>query len=147
MSSKMRASALSLASVLASSLALVLASSLALGGLGCTGHLSGALKIDGVPFQPIHCRSGKALGFEGVELTDENAARLRLAQSLDGSPMTVYFPPGQTIGISLGACSTLRAEAGTGTVDGVRNLEGNATLSCLTPPHTARGTIRFKDCH
>jgi hypothetical protein len=124
-----------------------LALSLAIVSFGCTAHLSGNLQIDGVPFQPIHCRSGKALGFEGVELADENAARLRLARSADGTPMTVYFPPGSTIGDALGACSTLHAVPGTGVVDGVKNLEGDATLSCLTPPHTARGTIQFKDCH
>jgi hypothetical protein len=116
-------------------------------GFGCAGHLAGDLKIDGVPFHPIHCRSGKALGFEGVELGDENAARLRLAQSSDGTSMTVYFPPGSAVGDSLGACSTLNVVPGTGAVDGIKNLDGDATLSCLTPPHTARGTIRFKNCH
>jgi hypothetical protein len=124
-----------------------LALSFAILTLGCTAHLSGSLQVDGVPFRPIHCRSGQALGFEGVELADENAARLRLAQSLDGTSMTVYFPPGGKIGDSLGACSTLHAVPGTGVVDGVKNLDGDATLSCLTPPHTARGSITFKNCH
>jgi hypothetical protein len=116
-------------------------------GLGCTAHLGGDLKIDDVPFRPIHCRSGKALGFDGVELGDENAARLRLAQSSDGTPMTVYFPPGSAVGVSLGACSTLNVVPGTGAVDGIKNVDGDATLSCLTPPHTARGSISFQNCH
>ena len=124
-----------------------LALSLALVSLGCAGHLAGDLKIDDVPFHPIHCRSGKALGFEGVELGDENAARLRLAQSSDGTPMTVYFPPGSAVGDALGPCSTLNLVPGTGAVDGIKNVGGDATLSCLTPPHTARGSVQFKNCH
>ncbi len=124
-----------------------LALSFAIFTLGCTSHLSGDLKIDDVPFHPTHCRSGKALGFEGVELADENAARLRLAQSSDGTPMTVYFPPGSPVGDALGPCSTLNAVPGTGAVDGIKNVDGDATLSCLTPPHTASGRISFKNCH
>ena len=58
----------------------------------CTAHVTGGVQIDGAPFVATTCRSGQASGFSGVDLADDQGRRLRLAQSLDGSFVGVYFP-------------------------------------------------------
>jgi hypothetical protein len=117
------------------------------GSLACTAHVTGALEVDGAPFQPTTCRSGPSLGFSGIELADEQGHRLRLAQTLDGTPAMIYFSPGQPIGENLGACAAVRAVFGVAVVNGVRNLEGYATLACETPRRRVTGTVQFENCH
>jgi hypothetical protein len=113
----------------------------------CTAHFSGALQVDGQPFELAACRSGQALGVSGVELLDARDRRQRVAQNLDGSPAVVYFPSGQEVGEPLGPCAKIQAGAGTGVVNGVRNVDGTATLSCETPQRRVTGSVRFENCH
>ena len=115
--------------------------------VGCTAHVTSSLKVDGVPFVPTTCRSGQASGFSGVELVDDRGQRLRLAQALDGTFQGVYFPSGNPIGENLGACGTLNVQQGFGVVNGVRNLDGGATLACSTERHKVTGSANFKNCH
>jgi hypothetical protein len=113
----------------------------------CSPHVGGELRIDGAPFQPVACRSGQAHGFAGVELFDAYGSRLRVAENLDGTPSTVYFPPGAAVGYNLGTCGGVRAFAGTGVINGVQNLDGSVTLACTNTSPRAEGALRFENCH
>jgi hypothetical protein len=119
----------------------------AVAGLACTAHTAGTLQVDGQPFEPVTCHSGQASGFSGVELVDVRDRKLRIAQNLDGSPAVVYFPSGRPVGEPLGPCATIHAGPGTGVINGVRNLDGTATLSCQTPERRVTGSVRFENCH
>ncbi len=120
---------------------------LTVAGLACTAHFAGAIQVDGQPFQLVTCHSGQASGFSGVELVDVRDRRLRIAQNLDGSPAVAYFASGQTLGELLGPCATIRAGFGTGVINGVRNLEGTASLYCQSPERRVTGSVRFENCH
>jgi hypothetical protein len=113
----------------------------------CSPHFAGELRIDGAPFQPVACRSGQAHGFAGVELYDAAGSRLRVAENLDGTPSTIYFPPGAAVGTNLGACGGVRAFTGTGVINGVQNLDGSVILRCSSTAPRAEGTLRFENCH
>jgi hypothetical protein len=115
---------------------LVLASS-------CTPHFGGELALDGTPFLPRECRSGKAYGFSGVELTDERGRRIRIAQEHEGVPATVYYPAHY----GLGACASLALASQGSKINGVTNVEGTVSLSCTSADHTVEGTVRFENCH
>jgi hypothetical protein len=114
---------------------------------GCAAHVQSSLQVDGAPFSPSTCRSGQASGFSGVELADDQGRRLRLAQNLNGTPAGVYFPAGAPIGEDLAGCFTMSTQTGVGVVNGVRNVEGSALLSCRTERHQVSGSVQFKNCH
>jgi hypothetical protein len=120
---------------------------LAAGATACTAHFTGKLEIDGQPFEVLTCNSGQALGFSGVELADARDRRVRVAQDIDGTPAVVYFSSGQQRGEPLGSCATIQLQRGTGVVDGVRNVDGTASLSCKTPERRVTGNVRFENCH
>lgn len=124
------------------SLAVVVAAATA-----CTAHFTGALEIDGQPFEILTCHSGQALGFSGVELVDARDRRVRVAQDIDGTPAVVYFASGQERGEPLGSCATIHTQRGTGVIDGVRNVDGTASLSCKTAERRVTGDVRFENCH
>lgn len=114
---------------------------------GCAAHVQSSLQVDGAPFSPSSCRSGQASGFSGVELADDQGRRLRLAQNLNGSLAGVYFPAGAPIGEDLAGCITMTTQPGVVVVNGVRNVEGSALLSCRTQRHQVSGSVQFKNCH
>jgi len=114
---------------------------------GCTAHVTSNVRVNGAPFSPSTCRSGQANGFSGVELADPSGQRLRLAQNLNGTLTAVYFPSGSTVGDELGACFTMNTQHGVGVVNGVRNVEGSAVLSCTTQRHQVNGAVQFENCH
>jgi hypothetical protein len=124
-----------------------LCTALLVASTACAAHFSGALQVDGQPFELADCHSGQALGFSGVELLDARDRRLRVAQNLDGSPSVVYFPSGQQVGEPLGSCAKIKTGFGTGVVNGVRNVDGTATLSCETPQRRVTGDVHFENCH
>jgi hypothetical protein len=124
-------------------LALILSASLA----ACSPHFAGELRIDGAPFQPVACRSGQAHGFAGIELTDAAGSRLRVAENLDGTASTVYFPSGARVGKNLGACGGVRAFASRGVINGVQNLDGSVMLACSATSPRVEGALRFENCH
>lgn len=115
--------------------------------VACAAHVGSNIHVDGAPFSPKTCRSGQARGFAGVELTDEQGQRLRLAHLLDGTFQAVYFPAGSETGENLGACGTMKIEEGGAVVNGVRNVEGAATLECGGSKHNVTGSVRFEGCH
>ena len=114
--------------------------------VGCASHRS-TLRVDGTRFEPVICQSGQRRGFVGVELVDEQQRRLRLAQGVDGGLQAVYLPPGAAVGQHLGECGTLTLNATTGAVNGVRNVDGHAELSCEGGPNTVTGHVTFEGCH
>ncbi len=114
---------------------------------GCAPHVTSSLQIDGTAFVPKTCNSGQARGFAGVELVDDQQRRLRLAQTLEGAFQAVYFPPGASTGETLGRCGTMTLRNGVAVVNGVRNVEGKATLSCSGGGHTFGGSVDFEGCH
>jgi hypothetical protein len=113
---------------------------------GCA-HVTGAVDVDGAEFAPTMCRSGQAIGFSGVELADTRGQRMRLARSLNGTAVAVYFPPGSEVGDDLGACVTMYVWPSVGTVNGIRNVEGNASLACNAEKHQVVGWFHFENCH
>jgi len=113
----------------------------------CAAHVTSSLQVDGTAFVPTTCRSGQARGFAGVELADNQQRRLRLAQALDGTLQVVYFPPGHPVGQNLGSCGKMTLQNGIAVVNGVRNVEGNATLNCGGGSNTLRGSVAFEGCH
>lgn len=115
--------------------------------MGCTAHITGAVQVDGAPFSASTCRSGQANGFSGIELADPGGQRLRLARNLDGTLAAVYFPAGGAVGENLGACFSMNTKEGVGVVNGVRNVEGDAVLSCTTERRRVTGSLQFENCH
>jgi hypothetical protein len=114
--------------------------------MGCA-HLTSSMYVDGTPFVPTTCSSGQARGFAGVELADNDQRRLRLAQALDGTFQAVYFPPGAPVGENMGSCGTMTFQNGIAVVNGVRNVEGNAKLSCDAGRYKISGEVIFDGCH
>jgi len=110
-------------------------------------HVTGGLQVDGTAFVPTTCRSGQLRGFGGVELADDQQRRLRLAQALDGTFQVVYFPPGHPVGQNLGSCGTLTFQNGIAVVNGVRTVEGSATLNCSGGSDTLSGSVAFEGCY
>jgi len=109
----------------------------------CAGHVTGSLRLDGELFAATTCRDGQTSGFSGVELGDDHGRRLRLAQNLDGTLASVYFPPGSGRGDDLGACGgTLEVHHGERIP-----LFGDATITCKTEKHQLRGSASFENCH
>ncbi len=113
----------------------------------CAAHVTSSLQVDGTAFVPTTCRSGQARGFAGVELADDQRRRLRLVQALDGTFQAVYFPPGHPVGQNLGSCGTLTLQNGIAVVNGIRNVEGSATLDCVGGSNTLKGSVSFEGCH
>ncbi len=115
--------------------------------VACTTHVASSIQVDGRSFSPRTCRSGQALGFSGVELVDQPGQRLRLARLLDGTFQVVYFPAGSETGETLGACGTMTLEEEGAVINGIRDVEGSATLACGGSKHKVTGALRFQGCH
>lgn len=113
----------------------------------CTAHVTSSVKINGVPFQPTTCVSGQSHGFPGVELADPQGNRLRMGTNFDGTTAVAYFTPASPVGDVLGTCANLSVQQGTGVINGVRNLEGSASLSCRTERNQIEGAVLFENCH
>lgn len=114
---------------------------------GCAAHANSTLRVDGSRFVPAICQSGQTRGFVGVELVDEQQRRLRLAEGVDGGLQVVYLPPGAAVGEHLGDCGTIRLEAPGGAVNGVKNVAGQAELSCVGGQYQVTGHVSFEGCH
>lgn len=115
--------------------------------VACQAHVQSQLLVDGAPFAPTSCQSGAPYGYSGVELGTESGQRLRLSNTLDGRFQGAYFAPGAAQGDAIDACGALVLSRGTGVINGVRNLDGSATLSCAGLRHRVEGAVRFENCH
>lgn len=113
----------------------------------CQAHVQSQLLVDGAPFVPSECASGAPFGYSGVELISTSGQRLRLASALDGTFSGAYFAPGEHQGDAVAGCGAVMLERGTGVINGVRNLDGSATLACTGRRHRVEGTVRFENCH
>lgn len=113
----------------------------------CAAHVDSNMSVNGAPYSPATCISGQARGFPGVELVDENGARLRLATNVDGSASAAYFPAGSRFGENLGSCAAVRFEPGVGVVNGVRNVDGVGSFFCNAGQRHIHGSVRFENCH
>jgi len=109
--------------------------------------VDGSLEVDGTPLAELRCQSGQRLGFAGVEIKDASGRRLRLGTTLDGTGAVAYFPPGSLVGENLPACASVDIRPGVGVLNGIRNLDGVATLSCVTSRHRITGSLSLESCH
>lgn len=114
---------------------------------GCAAHTNSTLRVEGTSFVPVICQSGQRRGFLGVELVDEQQRRLRLSQGVDGGLQAVYLPPGAAVGEHLGDCGTIRLDAPSSAVNGVKNVTGQADLRCEAGPYQVTGHVSFEGCH
>jgi hypothetical protein len=115
--------------------------------VSCAAHVEGNLRINGAACALTTCASGQTRGFPGVELSDDEGNRLRLATNVDGSASAAYFPVGSSVGENLGSCASVRFEPGVGVINGARNIDGVANLVCRTQHRRIVGTVRFENCH
>jgi len=113
----------------------------------CAGHTNSTLRVEGTSFVPAICQSGQRQGFLGVELVDEQQRRLRLSEGVDGGLQAVYLPPGAAVGQHLGDCGTIKLDAPSGAVNGVKNVTGQADLRCESGPYPVTGHVSFEGCH
>ncbi|HWE28686.1 MAG TPA: hypothetical protein VHB97_11835 [Polyangia bacterium] len=125
----------------------VMAVSLSAPAAGCTAKLGGDVTVDGAAFAAKTCRSGQALGFNGIEIGDGAGRRLRMIANADGSATAALLPAGADKGDLLGGCAVLAMHAQHSTINNVRNLAGYATLSCDAVGHKISGRLDFENCH
>ena len=115
--------------------------------VGCHAKVTGTLQVDGTTFAVAQCRSGQALGFSGIELTDANGRRLRLLANADGTCTAAIFRGDSTTGDRLGPCGVLTTEAQSSRINSIVNLKGTAKLACEAVGHKVAGNIEFENCH
>jgi len=111
--------------------------------VACSNKLSGELTVDGTPFTLSSCRSGKVYNVVGVELVAEDGRKLRLGVRPDGQAEAFVLAAGAPTGDSLGPCGALTVSDQNSTVNGVRNVQGSATLDCSR----VKGKLTFENCH
>ncbi|HWS98764.1 MAG TPA: hypothetical protein VN256_00735 [Pyrinomonadaceae bacterium] len=114
---------------------------------GCTSKVTGALEVDGSPFEVKECRSGQAFGFPGIELTDAGGRRLRLLANADGTCSAALFKGDSATGDRLGECGTLTVQAQSSRINSITNVMGKAQLACEAGGHKVSGSIEFENCH
>jgi hypothetical protein len=116
---------------------------------GCVAHFHGGLRVDGEPFDPVSCSSGR-WDAQRVDLEDRSGRRIRLNIHQRGAVHVVYFAPGSPpdVGYVLGAnCAELTLRKQASAVGGVPNIAGSAQIDCLGNGHRVEGVVRFENCH
>jgi hypothetical protein len=113
---------------------------------GCRARLTSTVTINGAAFVPTSCRSGEALGFSGVELTNASGQRLRIASTASGQGLVYLFPPNASV-MMLGLCGPFSIERQSSRINNVYNVRGNATLSCVGLAGAVTGSVTFENCH
>lgn len=129
---------------------IILAATIVVGSLSfaaCKAKLTGHVTIDGASFNATSCRSGAALGFSGVELSDASQRRVRLLLQADGTCTAAVFSPGAVKGDSLGTCGALEIHMQNSRINNVQNVRGEADLSCKAGGHELIGKLDFANCH
>lgn len=115
--------------------------------LGCAAELSGDLVVNDAPFQAVDCNSGQPLGFTGVQLADATGRRLRLVARPDGQSDAYYWPADASEADEVGICGPFTIATQNSEINGVKNVQGSATLDCSNGKHAIAGTITFANCH
>jgi hypothetical protein len=116
-------------------------------GAACKSEVASDIYVDGVKFEASECRSGEAFGFSGIQLEHADGRRLRMLARADGSMELALFPAGSDKGELFGECGSMATQAQNSKINGIKNLEGTAQLSCTKDGREIRGTVRFKNCH
>ncbi|HVJ93481.1 MAG TPA: hypothetical protein VM580_26955 [Labilithrix sp.] len=112
----------------------------------------GALQSSGGMRPLAACSSGERRSFFGVDLIEEGGRTLRLVDDpIYGLRGRYSGPdlPEEGVVLDGSSCRVLRATiAPTGwRINGIRVLEGNATLDCVLPDNSpVRGEVRFSGC-
>jgi len=114
---------------------------------GCSNQLSGDLEINGERVELTSCRNGIAYGFRGVELTAGTGTRVRIAVTATGEADVVVAPGGSDKGTRLGLCGAFTVADQRSEINGVKNVEGKATLDCKAAGFTVKGGASFSNCH
>ena len=109
---------------------------------GCSAKLEGELTVDGQSFKPAACRSGAVYGFAGVELSDSGGRKVRLIAQPDMSADAV-LQLAEGGAASMHGCVKMTVERQSSTINGVRNVEGQATVEC----DRIKGAVKFANCH
>ena len=121
----------------------------------CTAHFKSSIRIDGITFAPDRCRSGQALGFDGVTLYDQNGKRLDLLlghlnsnpnYSRIAVPTAVLFTSDTPGGVALSCRYEMKMDYEASKII-YRNVRGVAELACLSPQHEVTGLLEFEHCH
>jgi hypothetical protein len=120
---------------------------IALLACACTSKISGDLTVDGTPFTVKECRSGRAFGFDGIQLVDTGGRTLRMLPNADGTTRVAIFAEGAARGDTLGGCGILTMQAQSSTINNIVNMKGSASLSCAAIGHSIQGKITFENCH
>jgi hypothetical protein len=113
----------------------------------CTAKLGGDVSVNGRALEPTSCRSGAVYGFRGVEVTGKSGVRLRVAATETGNGHVVVMPAGSAVGQDLGACGPFQVDDQNSTINGVKNVEGKATLDCAVDEAQVKGSLSFQNCH
>jgi hypothetical protein len=113
----------------------------------CTSKVEGSLEVDGAPFAIDECRSGQALGFNGIQLNGKDGRRVRMLAMADGTTNVALFGKDAAVGDQLGQCGTLAVKAQNSRINSINNLEGSAHLDCAAFGHSVVGKIKFENCH
>ncbi len=115
--------------------------------LGCSAKLSSDITVGGEKFEPTECKNGVSFGFMGVQLSDKDGRRIRLAPNADGTVAIMLFDKGQDVGNTVASCGTMSLAQQNSEINGVKNVQGKATLACGEGPGEIKGSISFENCH
>ncbi len=113
----------------------------------CHAKVSGDIQVDGKPFAVTDCRSGQALGFNGLQVADEHGLRIRMILQADGTAQVALLPYGATTGSMLGTCAQLELHPQNSRINEVRNVEGSVHFTCDAGGHAITGGLSFENCH
>ena len=116
--------------------------------VGCSAELKSDLTIDGAGWKPSGCDNGVQLGYRGVALSGPGGRSLRIAATMTDQAQVVLITNGaEAQVIESGSCGQMRMADQNSTINGVKNVEGKATLDCSASGVTIKGTITFGNCH
>ena len=109
----------------------------------CSNKLEGELTVHGETMKPTACRSGAVYGFFGVELTDAEHHVVRLLAKPDGSNDAIVMGGAEAGATTDHDCMQIHVSQQNSTINSVRNVEGEATISC----ENVKGHVTFANCH
>jgi len=130
----------------------------ALGLAGCGSTVEGTITIDGQAAIIDRCESAEPRGFDGVDIVTDDERFIRLLRDTRGESIVqvVFFDAGKDTGPRLGDCAVGTIRDTSTTINGVKALDGEATLNCdhaytdqnmVEQRITIVGDVTFDNCH
>lgn len=130
----------------------------AVGLAGCGSSVEGTITIDGQAAIIDRCESAEPRGFDGVDIITDDDRYVRLLRDTRGEDINqvVFFDAGKDTGPRLGDCAVGTIRDTSTTINGVKALDGEATLNCdhaYTDQNmeqqriTVVGDLTFDNCH